>query len=119
MEGAVRTTPGLSLLVNNAGFGTAGPFVTSDIEKEEAEIRLNVLSLVRLCHAAGARLVERKGGGIINVSIEYLKSGDRDEVRRKVEQIPVRLEQIWAESDSTGRNPADVADTMAQRLIGR
>ena len=58
-------------------------------------------------------------GGIINVAMEYLKSGDQDAVCRAVEQIPVRLDQIWAESDQTGRNPADVADTMAQRLIGR
>jgi leucine dehydrogenase len=58
-------------------------------------------------------------GGIINVAMEYLKSGDQETVTRSVEQIPVRLEQIWRESDETGRNPADVADTMAQRLIGR
>jgi len=58
-------------------------------------------------------------GGIINVAMEYLKSGDPDTVRHAVEQIPVRLEQIWAESDRTGRNPADVADAMAQKLIGR
>jgi leucine dehydrogenase len=31
----------------------------------------------------------------------------------------VRLEQIWAESAASGRNPAAVADAMAQRLIGR
>jgi leucine dehydrogenase len=31
----------------------------------------------------------------------------------------VRLEQIWAESQNTGRDPAAVADAMAQRLIGR
>jgi len=58
-------------------------------------------------------------GGIINVSTEYLKDGDQAEVRRKIEQIPVRLEEIWAESAATGRNPAAVADLMAQRLIGR
>jgi leucine dehydrogenase len=58
-------------------------------------------------------------GGIINVSTEYLKDGDQAEVRRRVEQIPVRLEQIWSESAETGRNPAEVADAMAMRLIGR
>ena len=58
-------------------------------------------------------------GGIINVATEYLKDGDQAEVRRKIEQIPVRLEEIWAESASSGRNPAAVADLMAQRLIGR
>lgn len=58
-------------------------------------------------------------GGIINVATEYLNDGDQAEVRRKIEQIPVRLEEIWAESAATGRNPAAVADSMAQKLIGR
>ena len=58
-------------------------------------------------------------GGIINVASEYLKDADEAGVKAKIEQIPGRLEQIWAESDATGRNPAAVADTMAQRLIGR
>ena len=39
-------------LVNNAGFGTFGQFSELDIEKETDEIRLNVLALVRLTHAA-------------------------------------------------------------------
>ena len=58
-------------------------------------------------------------GGIINVSTEYLKDGDEQTVRGRIEQIPVRLDQIWAESAATGRNPAEVADSMAMRLIGR
>jgi leucine dehydrogenase len=58
-------------------------------------------------------------GGIINVSTEYLKDGDQETVRARIEQIPVRLEQIWTESAATGRNPAEVADSMAMRLIGR
>ena len=58
-------------------------------------------------------------GGIINVSTEYLKDGDQGTVRGRIEQIPVRLEQIWTESAATGRNPAEVADAMAMRLIGR
>jgi leucine dehydrogenase len=40
-------------------------------------------------------------------------------VRQRIEGIPVRLEQIWTESTATGRDPASVADAMAQRLIGR
>ena len=58
-------------------------------------------------------------GGIINVCTEYLGDGDSSLVRQRIEGIPVRLEQIWAESAETGRNPAAVADAMAQRLIGR
>ena len=58
-------------------------------------------------------------GGIINVCTEYLGDGDASLVRQRIEGIPVRLEQIWAESANTGRDPAAVADAMAQRLIGR
>lgn len=79
--------------------------------------------------ADGVRLQERgilyapdyviNAGGIINVCTEYLGDGDADLVRSRIEGIPVRLDQIWAESKSSGRDPAAVADTMAQRLIGR
>src|SRR4051794_33156926 len=58
-------------------------------------------------------------GGIINVCTEFLGDGDSTLVRERIEGIPVRLEQIWAESQSSDRDPASVADAMAQRLIGR
>ena len=58
-------------------------------------------------------------GGIINVSTEYLRDGDSSLVRQRIEGIPERLENIWSESAETGRDPASVADAMAQRLIGR
>ena len=58
-------------------------------------------------------------GGIINVCTEFLGDGDLSLVRRRIEGIPKRLEQIWSEGVETGRDPAAVADAMAQRLIGR
>jgi leucine dehydrogenase len=58
-------------------------------------------------------------GGIINVSTEYLRDGDASLVRQRIEGIPERLDTIWAESESSGRDPASVADAMAQQLIGR
>jgi leucine dehydrogenase len=58
-------------------------------------------------------------GGIINVCTEYLGDGDATLVRKRIEGIPVRLEQVWAESQASGRDPASVADAMAQKLIGR
>ena len=57
--------------------------------------------------------------GIINVSTEYLGDGGPELVSSRIEAIPGRLDQIWSESESTGRDPAAVADAMAQRLIGR
>jgi leucine dehydrogenase len=58
-------------------------------------------------------------GGIINVCTEYLDDGDAALVRHRIEGITARLEQIWAESKTSGRDPAAVADAMAQKLIGR
>jgi len=77
----------------------------------------------------GARLMKRgvlyapdyviNAGGIINVSSEYLGEGDAAVVRSRIEAIPGRLEQIWTESAASGRDPAAVADAIAQGLIGR
>jgi uncharacterized protein len=58
----------LDLLVNNAGFGTAGAFAELDAAKEEEEIRLNVLALVRLTRVALPGMLARNRGAIINVS---------------------------------------------------
>ena len=63
-------------------------------------------------------------GGIISVAMEYLcrqhgEPCDINEVRKRIAQIPDRLEQIWQESDSSGETPDVVADRMAQKLIGR
>ena len=58
-------------------------------------------------------------GGIINVSTEYVGDGDASLVRQRLEAIPDRLEAIWSESAATGRDPAQVADAMAMKLIGR
>ena len=79
--------------------------------------------------ADGKRLMNRgilyapdyviNAGGIINVSTEYLLDGGEDLVRARIEAIPGRLETIWSESAATGRDPAAVADAMAQKLIGR
>ena len=63
-------------------------------------------------------------GGIINVSLEYLarQSGehcDINEVRKRIAQIPERLQEIWRVSEAEGRGSHEVADGMARALIGR
>ncbi|MFN8507367.1 MAG: SDR family oxidoreductase [Dehalococcoidia bacterium] len=68
LEARIAGEPRLALLVNNAGFGTSGAFETLDRDTEEAEVRLNVLAVTRLCHAALPGMVERGHGGIINVA---------------------------------------------------
>jgi leucine dehydrogenase len=57
-------------------------------------------------------------GGIINVLRHIDGAGDA-EINARVDQIPGRLMQIWDESAASGETPAEVADRMAQGLIGR
>jgi short-subunit dehydrogenase len=68
VERALAHDAHLDLLVNNAGFGTIGAFATLDADREEDEIRLNVVALARLTRAALPGLVRRGHGGVINVS---------------------------------------------------
>jgi len=58
----------VDLLVNNAGFGTHGPFASLPVDEEEQELRLNALAPVRLTRAALPGMIRRRRGGIINVS---------------------------------------------------
>lgn len=58
----------VEIVVNNAGFGTVGAFAELPREREDAMVRLNVLALVRLSHAAASTMVPRGGGGILNVA---------------------------------------------------
>ena len=64
---AATATP-VDLLVNNAGFGTFGRFAELDVDGEEAEVRLNVVAVVRLSHAAARTMRSRRHGGILTVS---------------------------------------------------
>ncbi len=89
----------------------------------------------QLARAEHGRLLAERGilyapdyvinaGGIISVTLEYLsrtqgQACDINEVRKRLAQIPDRLRTIWQESDSTGVSSDQVADRMAQKLIGR
>src|ERR1043166_4771776 len=64
----ISASPDLALLVNNAGFGTRGLFYLTDAAQQEAMHRLHVIATERLTHAALAGMIERRHGGIINVS---------------------------------------------------
>lgn len=58
----------IDLVVNNAGIATSGDFSRAVLEREQAEIRLNVNAVVTLTHAALARMLPRRSGAIINVA---------------------------------------------------
>jgi uncharacterized protein len=58
----------VDLLVNNAGFGTSGPFLGHDPARDADQVRLNCEAVVTLCHAFLPGMVERRRGGVINVA---------------------------------------------------
>jgi len=58
----------LAILVNNAGFGTTGGLLASDLAQQMAMINVQVMAVMRLCRAALPGMTKRGGGVIINVS---------------------------------------------------
>lgn len=58
----------VDLLVNNAGLGLSGSFLSHDLKQEQAEIEVNVRALVALTHHFGTAMAAGGKGGIINVA---------------------------------------------------
>jgi short-subunit dehydrogenase len=58
----------VDMLINNAGFGSMGPFAGLELARELEIIDLNVKALVELTHLFLAPMRERKQGTIINVA---------------------------------------------------
>jgi short-subunit dehydrogenase len=58
----------VDLVVNNAGYGTYGGLTELDRDGEEREIRVNVVALVRLTHAALGPMIARGRGAVMNIS---------------------------------------------------
>jgi uncharacterized protein len=58
----------VDLLINNAGLGLRTRFLDSDVDDEERMLRVLVLGVLRLTHAALPGMVARGRGAVINVS---------------------------------------------------
>jgi hypothetical protein len=64
----LKTDPTITALVNNAGIGSAGKLLDSNIDNLETMIYLNVTALTRLALAALPAFVARKNGLLINIA---------------------------------------------------
>jgi short-subunit dehydrogenase len=64
----LSTDPTITALVNNAGIGSAGKLLDSNIDDLESMIYLNVTALTRLALAALPAFVARKNGLLINIA---------------------------------------------------
>ena len=62
LEGRVK------ILVNNAGSGYVGEFLTEDLERERKQLELNVFSLTQLTKLFAAEMKRQGGGYILNVA---------------------------------------------------
>jgi short-subunit dehydrogenase len=68
IEQRLRTDDAITMLVNNAGIGSAVALLDADVDAMARMIDLNVTALVRLTHAVAPAFVARGGGTIVNVS---------------------------------------------------
>jgi len=68
IETVLRTDASVTMVVNNAGFGTFAPLLESDVDKMTSMIDLNVTALTRLTYAAVPAMVARGRGALINIS---------------------------------------------------
>ncbi|MFE7564328.1 SDR family NAD(P)-dependent oxidoreductase [Kitasatospora sp. NPDC057500] len=68
--GAGLADRGLSvdLLVNNAGFGTCGPFETIDPRRDHDQLMVNVVAPVDLAHELLPGMLARGRGAVVNVA---------------------------------------------------
>ena len=58
----------IEVLVNNAGFGSYGPFVEANADREADEVAVDVSAVVTLARTFLPGMVARRSGGILNVA---------------------------------------------------
>jgi len=58
----------IEVLVNNAGFGSYGPFAEADPDREAEEVAVDVSAVIALARAFLPGMIARGSGGILNVA---------------------------------------------------
>ena len=58
----------IEVLINNAGFGSYGPFAQADAEREDEEVAVDVSAVITLARAFLPGMLARGSGGILNVA---------------------------------------------------
>jgi short-subunit dehydrogenase len=58
----------VDVLVNNAGFGTAGPFIDQDVEREIQQLRILCEAVVDLTGRFAPAMAERRRGAILTIA---------------------------------------------------
>jgi uncharacterized protein len=58
----------IEVLVNNAGFGSYGPFAEAEADREADEVAVDVSAVIALARAFLPGMLARRSGGILNVA---------------------------------------------------
>lgn len=101
---AERRGLAVTSLVNNAGFGTFGPFVGEEPDRIDRELRVDVHAPVQLTHAFLPQLLEHGSGFVINVaSMAAYSPTPRMAVYGAAKAFVLSFtEALWAELRGTG-----------------
>ena len=102
---AAATAPTeVSVLVNNAGFGTYGAFAGLDPGREHNEVMVNAVAAVDLAHAVLPGMLARRCGGIITVasSIAFQPSPQQAVYGATKAFALAFSEALWAETRGSG-----------------
>jgi short-subunit dehydrogenase len=94
----------VDVLVNNAGYGTAGAFNGSDEANQLGMIDLNVRALVELTHIYWPRMLANKRGGVLNVaSAAAFQPGPLMAIYYATKAFVLSFsEALWKEAEGTG-----------------
>ena len=101
---AATATTEVSVLVNNAGFGTYGAFAGLDPGREHNEVMVNAVAAVDLAHAVLPGMLARRCGGIITVasSIAFQPSPQQAVYGATKAFALAFSEALWAETRGSG-----------------
>jgi len=96
----------VDVLVNNAGYGTAGAFAGSEAGKQLGMIDLNIRALVELTHIYWPSMLQKRRGGVLNVaSTAAFQPGPLMAVYYASKAFVLSFsEALWKEAEGTGVN---------------
>ena len=111
----------VDVLVNNAGYGDYGEFVSGDWPKLQGMILLNVLAVTRLCHSFLPSMIARGQGQILNVaSTAAFQPGPMMAVYFATKAYVLSLsEALSAETKGTGVNVTVLCPGPTQSNFGQ
>jgi short-subunit dehydrogenase/uncharacterized protein YndB with AHSA1/START domain len=94
----------IEVLVNNAGFGSYGPFAEADANREADEVAVDVSAVVALARALLPGMLARRSGGILNVaSTIAFQPAPYQAVYAASKAFVLSFSQaLWAEARATG-----------------